>query len=135
MEFSAQQLPQLEAMCTVLYTSQNPQERSQADQALKVFGTLPEYMAHCKTVLDNSSSPYAQVFAASSMLKLVTEHTLSLSARIEMRAYFLRYLDERGPSLEPFGDIVGSIVVSNDKAVGGLRMTLCGRLRTKGKCF
>eukprot|EP00204_Picochlorum_oklahomense_P000244 CAMPEP_0118799344 /NCGR_PEP_ID=MMETSP1161-20130426/1583_1 /TAXON_ID=249345 /ORGANISM="Picochlorum oklahomensis, Strain CCMP2329" /LENGTH=1059 /DNA_ID=CAMNT_0006727019 /DNA_START=220 /DNA_END=3399 /DNA_ORIENTATION=- len=108
MEFSAQQLPQLEAMCTVLYTSQNPQERSQADQALKVFGTLPEYMAHCKTVLDNSSSPYAQVFAASSMLKLVTEHTLSLSARIEMRAYFLRYLDERGPSLEPY--VVTSLV-------------------------
>lgn len=27
---------------------QNPQERSQAEQALKVFGLSPDYITHCK---------------------------------------------------------------------------------------
>ena len=102
------ELPQLEAMCRVLYTSQNPQERSHADQMLKAFGTSPEYMAHCKAVLDMSSDAYAQVFAASSMLKLVTEHSIPISARVDMRSYFLRYLDERGAGLEPY--VVTSIL-------------------------
>ena len=27
---------------------QNPQERNQAEQALKVFGLSPDYITHCK---------------------------------------------------------------------------------------
>lgn len=106
--FSVQQLPQLEAMCTILYTSQNPQERAQTDQILRVFGSSPEYITHCKTVLDNSNSPYAQVFATSSMLKLVTEHSIPLPARIDMRSYFLRFLEKQGPTLEPY--VVTSLI-------------------------
>lgn len=100
--FSAAQLPQLESMCAVMYTSSSAVERSQADEALKVFSRSPEYLVHCKTILDNSTSPYAQVFAASSMLKLVTEHSIPLPARVDARAYFLRYLAERGPGLEQY---------------------------------
>jgi len=29
---------------------QNPQERSQAEQALKVFGLSPDYITHCKVL-------------------------------------------------------------------------------------
>lgn len=61
-----------------------------------------------QTVLDNSSSAYAQLFASSSMLKLVSEHTISLPVRLDMRAYFLRYLDERAANLEPW--VVTSLI-------------------------
>lgn len=97
-----QQLPQLEAMCHQLYNSQNPQERAQAEQLLRVFGTSTEYAAHCKAILDNSSSPYAQLLASSSLIKIVTEHSLAPQVKVEMRSYFLSYLDSRGPALEPF---------------------------------
>lgn len=96
------QLPQLEAMCERLYNSQNPQERAQAEQMLKVFGLSTEYVPHCKAILDNSSSPYAQLLASSSLVKVATEHSLTTQVKLEMRQYFLQYLDSRGPGLEPF---------------------------------
>ncbi|KAL4534670.1 hypothetical protein Ndes2526A_g05549 [Nannochloris sp. 'desiccata'] len=102
------QMPQLEAMCEQLYNSQNPAERSRAEEVLKVFGMSPEYVTHCKTILDNSTSPYAQLLASSSLLKVTTEHTLSTPVRLEMRSYFVSYLSSRGPSLEPF--VVTSLV-------------------------
>ncbi|KFM22754.1 Exportin-7 [Auxenochlorella protothecoides] len=71
-----QQLPQLEALCLQLYTAQ--------------------------TILDVSSSPYAQLLAASSLLKVVTEFTLSNQVKLDMRTYFLQYLNGRGPTLEPY---------------------------------
>lgn len=69
---------------------------------LKVFGQSPDYIAHCKTILDNSSSPYAQLLASSSLLKVVTEHTIAAGVKLEMRSYFLSYLNNRGPTLENF---------------------------------
>ncbi|KAK9818400.1 hypothetical protein WJX72_012091 [[Myrmecia] bisecta] len=98
----AQQLPQLEALCERLYNSQDPQERSQAEQFLRVFGLSTEYVAHCKAILDSSQSAYAQHLASSSLIKVITEHTLSTPVKLEMRNYFLSYLDGRGPGLETF---------------------------------
>lgn len=70
------------------------------ESMLGVFGQSTEYIAHLKvnlhalgqypapgadtsanycgvqTILDNSSSPYAQHMAATSLLKLATEHSL-----------------------------------------------------------
>ncbi|KDD73242.1 hypothetical protein H632_c2390p0, partial [Helicosporidium sp. ATCC 50920] len=97
-----QQLPQLESLCAQLYNSQNPQERALAEQSLKVFGESTEYIPHCKSILDNSSSPYAQLLATSSLLRLVTEQALSVQTRLEMRQYFLGWLESRGPRVEPF---------------------------------
>jgi exportin-7 len=110
---------------------QHPTERSQAEQLLRPFGLSTEYIPHCKvhpgcrrgalrwrahtlstpllslfhclqTILDNSSSPYAQLLASSSLIKLVTEHTLAVPVKLEMRNYFLNYLDRCGivPTLE-----------------------------------
>ena len=51
-------------------------------QLLRPFGTSTEYIPQCRAILDASSNPYAQHFAASSLLKLLTEHsTLSPQAR------------------------------------------------------
>uniref|UniRef100_A0A1D1ZXG9 Importin N-terminal domain-containing protein n=1 Tax=Auxenochlorella protothecoides TaxID=3075 RepID=A0A1D1ZXG9_AUXPR len=97
-----QQLPQLEALCLQLYTAQNPQDRLHAEQSLRVFTTSTDYVPHCKTILDVSSSPYAQLLAASSLLKVVTEFTLSNQVKLDMRTYFLQYLNGRGPTLEPY---------------------------------
>lgn len=95
-------LQQLEILCERLYNAQNAAERQQAEATLRVFGVSTEYIPQCKAILDSSNSPYAQLMASSSLLKLVTEHTLSTSMRLEMRNYFLSFLDSRGPSLEPF---------------------------------
>ena len=97
-----QNLAQLEQLCERLYNAQNAAERQQAEAALRVFGMSTEYIPQCKMVLDSSNSPYAQLMASSSLLKLVTEHTLNAAIRLEMRNYFLGYLDTRGPGLEPY---------------------------------
>lgn len=56
-----------------------------------------------QTILDNSSSPYAQVLASSSLIKIVTEHSLSTPVKLEMRSYFLTYLDRWGGEREVAG--------------------------------
>eukprot|EP00775_Hariotina_reticulata_P008394 gene8394-8578_t len=79
------QLPQIEAMCEILYTAQTTEQRTHAENALRPFGQSTEYIVHCKALLDNSKSPYAQILASSSLLKLVTEHAL-----------------RHGPTIDPF---------------------------------
>uniref|UniRef100_A0A7S1SV05 Exportin-7/Ran-binding protein 17 TPR repeats domain-containing protein n=1 Tax=Tetraselmis chuii TaxID=63592 RepID=A0A7S1SV05_9CHLO len=103
-----QSLQQLEALCERLYNAQTAVERSQAEGALRVFGASTEYIPQCKAILDSSASPYAQLMASSSLLKLVTEHTVGVTLRLEMRNYFLSYLDSKGPQLEPY--VVTSMV-------------------------
>eukprot|EP00803_Ostreobium_quekettii_P004119 evm.model.scf_281.4 EVM.evm.TU.scf_281.4 scf_281:37255-51104(+) len=103
-----QQLPQLEALCERLYNSQVPEERAQAEQHLRMFGASTEGINACKAILDNSQSAYAQLLASSSLLKIVTEHSVSPAIRLEMRNYFLSFLDSRGPQLEAW--VVTSVV-------------------------
>jgi hypothetical protein len=50
-------------------------------QMLRAFGTNTEYIPQCKAILDASNNPYAQHFAASSLVRLLTENTLSSQAR------------------------------------------------------
>lgn len=53
----------------------------------------PSRLPWVQTILDNSSSAYAQVLASSSLIKIVTEHSLGTQVKLEMRSYFLNYLD------------------------------------------
>ncbi|MEW5298899.1 MAG: hypothetical protein WDW36_001972 [Sanguina aurantia] len=96
------QLPHLEDLCQRLYQTQNPQERLQVEQILGTFGQSTEYVSHLRAILDNSRSPYAQMLASSSLLKLVTDHSLSASVRTDMKQYFLTYLDTHCHVLEHF---------------------------------
>ena len=50
-------------------------------QMLRPFGTNTDYIPQCKAVLDASINPYAQHFAASSLVRLLTENTLSSQVR------------------------------------------------------
>lgn len=46
-----------------------------------------------QAILDSSASPYAQLLASSSLIRLVTEHSMAQQVKLEMRSYFLGYLD------------------------------------------
>ncbi|KAG2403303.1 uncharacterized protein HKW66_Vig0185900 [Vigna angularis] len=101
-------LAQLEAMCERLYNSQDSVERAQAESTLKCFSLNSDYISQCQYVLDNASSPYALMLASSSLLKQVTEQSLPLQLRIDIRNYLINYLASKGPELEPF--VLGSLI-------------------------
>lgn len=101
-------LAQLEALCERLYNSQDTAERARAESTLQCFSVNTEYISQCQYILDNASSPYALVLASSSLLKQVSEHTLSLQLRLDIRNYVVGYLATRGPELQTY--VTGSLI-------------------------
>ncbi|KAF2323697.1 hypothetical protein GH714_036637 [Hevea brasiliensis] len=95
-------LAQLEALCERLYNSQDSVERAHAENTLKCFSMNTDYISQCQYILDNALTPYALMLASSSLLKQVTEHSLSLQLRLDIRNYLVGYLATRGPELQPF---------------------------------
>ncbi|KAF8028166.1 hypothetical protein BT93_E0929 [Corymbia citriodora subsp. variegata] len=95
-------LAQLEALCERLYNSQDSAERAHAENTLKCFSVNTDYISQCQYILDNALTPYALMLASSSLLKQVTEHTLALQLRLDIRNYLINYLATRGPKLQPF---------------------------------
>ncbi|KAL9369983.1 hypothetical protein Peur_041182 [Populus x canadensis] len=90
-------LAQLEALCERLYNSQDSAERAHAENALKCFSVNTDYISQCQYILDNASTPYSLMLASSSLLKQVTDHSLSLQLRLDIRNYLINYLATRGP--------------------------------------
>lgn len=78
-------LAQLEALCERLYNSQDSAERAHAENTLKCFSVNIDYISRCQYILDNALTPYALMLASSSLLKQVTEHSLSLQLRLDIR--------------------------------------------------
>lgn len=101
-------LAQLEVLCERLYNSQDSAERAHAESTLKCFSVNVDYIPQCQYILDNALTPYALMLASSSLLKQVTEHSLSLQLRLDIRNYLVNYLANRGPELQPF--VVGSLI-------------------------
>lgn len=95
-------LAQLEVLCERLYNSQDSSERARAESTLQCFSVNTDYISQCQFILDNTSSPYAQMLASSSLVKQVTEHTLSLQLRLDIRNYVITYLATRGRELQSF---------------------------------
>ncbi|XP_024018068.1 exportin-7 isoform X3 [Morus notabilis] len=95
-------LAQLEALCERLYNSQDSVERAHAENTLKCFSVNTDYISQCQYILDNALTPYALMLASSSLLKQVTEHSLALQLRLDIRSYLINYLFTRGPKLQPF---------------------------------
>ncbi|KAJ0103399.1 hypothetical protein Patl1_05763 [Pistacia atlantica] len=95
-------LAQLEALCERLYNSQDSAERAHAENTLKCFSVNTDYISQCQYILDNALTPYALMLASSSLLKQVTEHSLALQLRLDIRSYLINYLATRGPELQPF---------------------------------
>lgn len=84
---SMESLAQLEVLCQRLYTSQDSVERAHAESALKCFSENSDYIAQCQYILDNASTPYALMLASSSLLKQVTDQTLSVQLRLDIRKF------------------------------------------------
>ncbi|KAJ0266295.1 ARM repeat superfamily protein [Hirschfeldia incana] len=101
-------LVQLEALCERLYNSQDTAERAHAENILRCFSVNKDYIPQCQYILDNSSQPYSLMLASSSLLKQVTDHTLPLNLRLDIRAYIVNYLATRGPEMQPF--VIASLI-------------------------
>ncbi|KAE8038477.1 hypothetical protein FH972_010982 [Carpinus fangiana] len=96
------ELAQLEALCERLYNSQDSVERAHAESTLKCFSVNTDYISQCQYILDHALTPYALMLASSSLLKQVTEHSLALQLRLDIRNYLINYLATRGPELQTF---------------------------------
>lgn len=90
-------LAQLEALCERLYNSQDSAERAHAENTLKCFSVNTDYISQCQYILDNALTPYALMLASSSLLKQVTDHSLALQLRLDIRnlpAFFIFLIDK-----------------------------------------
>jgi exportin-7 len=82
---SVESLAQLEVLCEKLYNSRDSAERAHAESTLKCFSENREYISQCQYILDNASTPYSLMLASSSLLKQVSDRSLSLQLRLDIR--------------------------------------------------
>mmetsp|Transcript_3867 Transcript_3867/g.5404 ORF Transcript_3867/g.5404 Transcript_3867/m.5404 type:complete len:1062 (+) Transcript_3867:120-3305(+) len=103
-----QQLVQLETLCEKLYTASDQASRTQVEQALLPFSTRTDYIGQAKFVLDTTQSPYAQHFAASSILKLISNNwnSFSSASKVEIKNHVLNFLANKGPKISSFVNLV-----------------------------
>uniref|UniRef100_A0A0D9UZP0 Importin N-terminal domain-containing protein n=1 Tax=Leersia perrieri TaxID=77586 RepID=A0A0D9UZP0_9ORYZ len=102
-------LAQLELLCEKLYNSRDSAERAHAESTLKCFSENSDYISQCQYILDNASTPYALMLASSSLLNQVSDRSLSLQLRLDIRNYVINYLATRGPKLQQF--VVKSLIL------------------------
>lgn len=81
-------LAQLEALCERLYKSQDSAERAYAENTLRSFSQDTNYMPQLEYILENARNQYAVLFASSSLLKHVTDNSLPLQQRLQIRNFF-----------------------------------------------
>ncbi|CAG8723361.1 12142_t:CDS:10, partial [Acaulospora morrowiae] len=111
---------------TELYSPKSPEQRANAEQLLdaafptfsetsttRVNGTVSplgvkiqtpvESSLYCRLLLDNSASPFAQMFATTRLKSLVLDHysMFSMTEKIELRNYVLTYMAQH-PDFQPF---------------------------------
>ncbi|XP_024310432.1 exportin-7 isoform X4 [Brachypodium distachyon] len=101
-------LAQLEVLCEKLYNSRDSAERAHAESTLKCFSENSDYISQCQYILDNASTPYALMLASTSLVKQVSDRSLSLQLRLDIRNYVMNYLAARGPKLQNF--VTGSLI-------------------------
>jgi exportin-7 len=103
------QLQQVEALCHALFLGSSADQRAEAQQQLLTLQSSAEYIPQCQFILDNSSQPYAQLMASTSLEMLITQFWNNFSAeqKLEIRNYVLNYLAVQAPTLQDF--VVGSL--------------------------
>jgi len=99
-----EQLPQLEQLATAIYAASSNEEKKKAVEALQGFQTSLDYIGHCKLLLEKSNSPYALLFASSSLCEAITSNwntfSQDIQSSIDLRNYLLGYLWNKYTSLE-----------------------------------
>ncbi|XP_026489379.1 exportin-7-A [Vanessa tameamea] len=98
-----QEVIQIELLCKQLYESQDQALRDRAEIAVVVFQESPDTLSKCQALLERADSSYSQLLAATTLSKLVSRSTTSLSVqqRLYIRNYILNYLATR-PKLANF---------------------------------
>eukprot|EP00932_Pfiesteria_piscicida_P013302 SRR837773.24831.p1 GENE.SRR837773.24831~~SRR837773.24831.p1 ORF type:complete len:397 (+),score=122.12 SRR837773.24831:72-1193(+) len=94
-------LAQLETLCNALYNAKSEAERAQAHQTLLPLVQNPSCMPQLQFVLAHTSNPYALIFSATGLMKLITSHWTSVAdqQKEEMRNFLFDYLAKNGPDL------------------------------------
>ncbi|XP_035314479.1 ran-binding protein 17 [Cricetulus griseus] len=97
-----QNLAELEALCTRLYVGTDLTERIEAEKALLELIDSPECLSKCQLLLEQGTTSYAQLLAATCLSKLVTRISpLPIEQRIDIRNYIQNYVASQ-PKLAPF---------------------------------
>ncbi|XP_063632313.1 exportin-7-B [Cydia splendana] len=98
-----QEVIQIELLCKQLYESQDPEVRDRAEKAVVAFQESPDTLSKCQALLERADSAYSQLLAATTLAKLISRSTTSLTVqqRLDIRNYALNYLATR-PKLANF---------------------------------
>lgn len=103
------QLQQVENLCNALYNGTSTSQRTEAQQQLLMLQSSAEFIPQCQFILDNSSQPYAQLLASTSLETLITQfwNNFTVEQKLEVRNYVLNYLANNAHSLQDF--VIGSL--------------------------
>ncbi|XP_060053132.1 ran-binding protein 17 isoform X6 [Erinaceus europaeus] len=97
-----QSLAELEALCTHLYIGTDLTQRIEAEKALLELIDSPECLSKCQLLLEQGTTSYAQLLAATCLSKLVSRASpLPVEQRVDIRNYILHYVASQ-PKLAPF---------------------------------
>ncbi|KAJ1421190.1 armadillo-type protein, partial [Ochromonadaceae sp. CCMP2298] len=98
------QLAQVEELCKALYQGTSSSMRAEAQQQLLTLQSSVDFIPQCQFILDNSSLPYAQLVASSSLESLVTQfwNSFTTEQKLDVRNYILRYLGHNATHLQEF---------------------------------
>ncbi|KAF9812365.1 hypothetical protein SFRURICE_005476 [Spodoptera frugiperda] len=110
-----QEVIQIELLCKQLYESQDPLVREQAEKAVVGFQESPDTLSKCQALLERADSSYSQLLAATTLAKLISRSTASLSTqqRLDIRNYSLVSLFARITKLSWFDMIKEEFVFHN----------------------
>ncbi|XP_047273486.1 ran-binding protein 17 isoform X3 [Homo sapiens] len=97
-----QSLAELEVLCTHLYIGTDLTQRIEAEKALLELIDSPECLSKCQLLLEQGTTSYAQLLAATCLSKLVSRVSpLPVEQRMDIRNYILNYVASQ-PKLAPF---------------------------------
>ncbi|VFV18277.1 ran-binding protein 17, partial [Lynx pardinus] len=95
-------LAELEVLCTHLYIGTDLTQRIEAEKALLELIDSPECLSKCQLLLEQGTTSYAQLLAATCLSKLVSRVSpLPVEQRVDIRNYILNYVASQ-PKLAPF---------------------------------
>ncbi|XP_068553939.1 ran-binding protein 17 isoform X7 [Anas acuta] len=102
MALRGQSLAELEVLCNHLYEGTDLAQRMQAEKVLLELINSPECLSQCQLLLEQGTTSYAQLLAATCLSKLVSRASpLPVEQRIDIRNYILNYVASQ-PKLAPF---------------------------------
>nr|XP_047920715.1 ran-binding protein 17 isoform X4 [Anser cygnoides] len=102
MALRGQSLAELEVLCNHLYEGTDLAQRLQAEKVLLELINSPECLSQCQLLLEQGTTSYAQLLAATCLSKLVSRASpLPIEQRIDIRNYILNYVASQ-PKLAPF---------------------------------